>query len=99
MPMDAADSQQRGAFDPRNIAYPVSFELRIIYLKDQSAAIAAAVPTALDGAGSAHGPFTVTEASGKTYAKARVSVTFMDQESMRAAYAAIAALPGVKAVI
>lgn len=98
MPMDAADSEPRGAFDPRNITYPVSFELRLIYAKDHAASLAAAVPAALDGTGTAHGPFAAAE-SGAAYGKARVSVTFMDRESMRAAYAALAALPGVKAVI
>jgi len=97
--MDAEDSERGGAFDPRNITYPVSFELRLIYLKERAAALAAAVPAALDERGTAHGPFTVTQESGKTYDKARISVTFMDQESMRAAYACLAALQGVKAVI
>jgi putative lipoic acid-binding regulatory protein len=99
MPSDAACDEPQGAFDPRDIKYPVSFELRLIFSRKESAALAVSVPAALDRAGTAHGPLTVSDEAGKTYAKARVSVTFMDQDAMRATYAAIASLPGVKAVI
>jgi hypothetical protein len=99
MPSDAANSEPQGAFDPRDIKYPISFELRLIFSREEAAALALSVPAALDRAGTAHGSLTVSGAAGKTYAKARLSVTFMDQDAMRAAYAAIAALPGVKAVI
>lgn len=99
MPSNAGDSEPQGDFDPREIKYPVSFELRLIVSRDEAAALAASVPAALDRASTAHGPLTVSGQQGKAYAKARISVTFMDRDAMRAAYADIASLPGVKAVI
>lgn len=99
MPSDDASGGLRVSFDPESIRYPVSFELRLIVKAAEAEALRKAVPAALDSGGIAHGPVSLAAEAGKSYAKARLSVTFMDQGSMRAAYAALAALPGVKAVI
>jgi putative lipoic acid-binding regulatory protein len=87
------------SFDPQDIKFPVSFEMRIIILADHAASLPASVASALDRLKVAHGPFSLDLTQGKKYGKARLSVTFMDSEALRAAYAAVGAVPGVKAVI
>lgn len=99
MPSHDAPGGLRVSFDPESIRFPVSFELRLILKADAAESLRVSLPAALDSGGIAHGPLSLSAEAGKAYAKARLSVTFMDQDSMRAAYAALAALPGVKAVI
>jgi putative lipoic acid-binding regulatory protein len=87
------------------IVYPVEFELRVIYLLEAGSTLPADLHKVL--AASRASPGAVRELAapaGKTvpggkYGRLACPVRFEDKESMYAAYAAVGALPGVKAVL
>ncbi len=98
--MDKIESSQADeAFNPQNIRFPQSFELRLIVRADARIDLEGAIPAALAALGIAHSPPRFSMEEAKVYGKARLSATFMNLEAMHAAYASLAALPGVKAVI
>ena len=87
------------------IVYPVEFELRVIYLLEAGSTLPADVHRVL--AASRASPGAVRELAvpagkavpGGKYGRLACPVRFEDKESMYAAYAAVGALPGVKAVL
>ncbi len=87
------------------IVYPVEFELRVIYLLEAASTLPAALHSVL--AESHASPGTVRELAapagkvvpGGKYGRLACPVRFDDKDTMYAAYKAVGALPGVKAVL
>lgn len=87
------------------IVYPVEFELRVIYLLETGSALPAELYRVL--ADSHASPGSVRELAapagkavpGGKYGRLACPVRFDDKETMYAAYKAVGALPGVKAVL
>lgn len=87
------------AFSGESIQYPVSFELRIIYTLAFGATLEEDLNRLLQARRASPGRPEALPTKGTKYGRLAVAVVFADQESMRAAYADIAALPCVKAVM
>jgi len=85
------------------VVYPVNFELRVIYILSEGATLATDLLRVLSERGASPDlprtlPVKSDVPAGK-YGRMACRVTFADKESMYAAYAAVGALPGVKAVL
>ncbi len=86
-------------FGDAAIEFPVSFELRIIYLLAAGATLEEDAMRILLASHAQPSRPVALPAPGVKYGRLSIPVTFSDQESMRAAYAALGALPCVKAVM
>lgn len=86
-------------FDSARIAFPQSFELRLIL----DAPAVGQARGAITAAGQARGLGALdlgpAEAKGERFSRLAFSVTFTGLDQMRAFYADLAAIPGVRAVI
>lgn len=87
------------------IAYPVEFELRVIYLLESGTTLPAALHRVLTEQHASPGlvrelaaPASKTVPQGK-YGRLACPVRFEDKDTLYAAYSAVGALPGVKAVL
>ncbi len=81
------------------LQYPVSFELRIIYLAALCDELQAQVAEILRTNDISAGAPRLLPVSGKKYGRMAIQVEFLDEPSMHGVYAAIGALPAVKAVM
>jgi putative lipoic acid-binding regulatory protein len=81
------------------LQYPVSFELRIIYLASMVDALRTQVSDIMQTYGIFAGAPRLLPVSGKKYGRMAIQVTFNDEPGMHGVYAAIGALPAVKAVM
>lgn len=94
------------------LAFPVEFELRVIYELAKAEGLAAALERTLAEKGASPGkprqlPAKPSAASSQAdaaaappkYGRMACAVSFQDKDAMYAAYAAVGALPGVKAVL
>lgn len=81
------------------LSYPVDFELRVIYQQALADGLPEAITAILDRCKAAPQAARSLPAKGATYGRLAIGVRFQDEASMHAAYAAIGALPGVKALI
>ena len=81
------------------IQFPVHFELRVIYILALGATLEEDLIRLLLARKAAPSRPEALPAKGAKYGRMAVQVSFPDQESMRAAYADISALPCVKAVL
>jgi len=86
-------------FGGAEIAFPVSFELRVIYLLASGATLEADLLRILTAHGASPKQPRSLPAPGVKYGRMAIPVTFADRDSMHAAYADIGALPCVKAVL
>ncbi|HAP44638.1 MAG: hypothetical protein A2087_13155 [Spirochaetes bacterium GWD1_61_31] len=99
MPEMIDDDSGNDPFGGARLQFPVSFELRIIYVLAQGALLEPQVLEILQKQRAAPQLPRTLPASGSTYGRMAVPVCFADEASMRAAYAAIGVLPGVKALL
>ncbi len=84
---------------PDGLEYPVEFELRVIHTIAEGATLAAELGRVLSERGAAlETPRALPSKSAK-YGRLACRVRFEDKDGMYAAYAAIGALPGVKAAL
>jgi len=84
---------------PDGLEYPVEFELRVIHVLAEGPALAAGLGRVLSERGAAlETPRALPSKSAK-YGRLACRVRFEDKDGLYAAYAAIGALPGVKAVL
>lgn len=81
------------------IQFPVHFELRVIYTLALGATLEEDLQRLLRARNASPGRPEVLPAQGAKYGRMAIRVVFLDQDSMRSAYADIAALPCVKAVM
>jgi len=81
------------------LQYPVSFELRIIYLAALCDELQAQMAGIMRTYGISAGTPRLLPVSGKKYGRMAIQVEFLDEPSMHGVYAAIGALPAVKAVM
>jgi len=81
------------------LQYPVSFELRIIYLAALRDELQAQVAGIMRSYGISAGAPRLLPVSEKKYGRMAIQVEFIDESSMHGVYAAIGALPAVKAVM
>ncbi len=88
-----------GPFGGARLQYPVSFELRIIYVLAEGATVELDALRLLGEANARCGTPSALPAPGVKYGRLSIPVTFSDEASMHAAYAGIGALPCVKAVL
>jgi len=100
---DERGSALRAGGGDQEVVYPVNFELRVIFRLSEGATLAADLKRVLSERGaSPDEPRTLPTKAGTPegkYGRMACRVTFADKESMYAAYAAVGALPGVKAVL
>ncbi len=89
----------RPAEGVEGLEYPVEFELRVIHLLAEGAALAVELQRVLAERGASLEAPRALPASGTKYGRLACRVRFADKESLYAAYTAIGALPGVKAVL
>lgn len=94
-----------GPFGAATVQYPVEFELRVIYLAQGEggagdlAALGQEIARLVRASGGVAGAARPLPAKGPKYGRLAMSVRFDSQASMRAAYAAVGALPAVKALM
>jgi len=87
------------------IVYPVEFELRVIYLLEAGSTLPADLHRVLSESHASPGDVRELAAPagkavpGGKYGRLACPVRFDDKETMYAAYNAVGALPGVKAVL
>lgn len=85
------------------LAFPVEFELRVIYELAKAEGLAEVLGRTLAERGASTGTprnLPAKQASDNPkYGRLACPVRFADKDSMYAAYAAVGALPGVKAVL
>lgn len=86
-------------FGGEAIQFPVHFELRVIYILALGATLEEDLLRLLQARKAAPGRPVSLPAKGARYGRMSVRVVFTNQENMRTAYADIAALPCVKAVL
>jgi putative lipoic acid-binding regulatory protein len=86
-------------FGDAAIEFPVSFDLRVIYLLASGATLEEDAMRILLASRAQPSRPVALPAPGAKYGRLSIPVTFGDKESMRAAYAALGALPCVKAVM
>jgi putative lipoic acid-binding regulatory protein len=86
-------------FGEARISFPVSFELRIIYTLAEGAALEEQVLAVLHSLRAKPGMPKALPATGSTYGRMAVPVTFASETDMHAAYQAIGALRAVKTLI
>lgn len=88
---------------PEGLAFPVEFELRVIYELAKADGLAEALGRTLAERGASRGlPKALPAkqaAENPKYGRMACQVRFADKDAMYAAYAAVGALPGVKAVL
>ncbi|HPE37486.1 MAG TPA: hypothetical protein PK625_10055 [Spirochaetales bacterium] len=95
----ASEGDPNPDFGGQRVRYPVSFELRIIYVIASGATLEEDALRILSARRASPAMPKILPASGTRYGRMAIAVTFADQDSMRAAYADLAALPCVKAVM
>lgn len=94
-----------GPFGAATVQYPVEFELRVIYLiqgeegAGDGEALGQEIARLVRAAGGVAGSARPLPAKGPKYGRLAMGVRFDSQASMRAAYAAVGALPSVKALM
>lgn len=94
-----------GPFGAATVQYPVEFELRVIYLAQgeggagDGEALGLEIARLLRASGGEAGAARPLPAKGPKYGRLAIGVRFDSQASMRAAYAAVGALPSVKALM
>ncbi|HAE21646.1 MAG TPA: hypothetical protein DCG47_04890 [Spirochaetaceae bacterium] len=86
-------------FGDAAIEFPVAFELRIIYTLASGATLEEDAMRILLASHAQPSRPMALPAPGVKYGRLSIPVTFNDSESMHAAYAALGALPCVKAVM
>jgi len=94
-----------GPFGAATVQYPVEFELRVIYLAQgdggagDGEALGQEIARLVRASGGEAGEARPLPAKGPKYGRLAMNVRFDSQASMRAAYAAVGALPAVKALM
>lgn len=94
-----------GPFGAATVQYPVEFELRVIYLAQgeggagDGEALGQEIGRLVRASGGEAGAARPLPAKGPKYGRLAMNVRFDSQASMRAAYAAVGALPAVKALM
>ena len=81
------------------LEYPVEFELRVIHLLAGSESLAERLAAVLMERGAVLEPPRSLPSSGTKYGRLACKVRFENKETLYAAYTAIGALPGIKAVL
>ncbi len=104
MPASAAstaDARESGACscDAAKIPFPQSFPLRIIYGIDGEENLRRRLPALFAAYAVAVAETGYTQVGSGKFGRASVSATFTSLDQMRAVYAAIGAIDGVKAVV
>lgn len=103
---DASDAPAcAGPFGAATVQFPVEFELRVIYLAQgpdgagELGAFGREIARLVKAAGGIAGEARSLPAKGPKYGRLAMDVRFDSQASMRDAYAAVGALPAVKALM